>query len=302
MTYVGPSTLLAPSAAFSLGAAWAYQPKLDGCYARATLDDAGRIASVVSRTGRAIPEADELLGLLAGPPRSVLVGELEAHTEAGVAAYQQQGYRRLRLFDCLCLDGLSLTAAPYLERWGALHRAHSLLESAGLARVDAWDTVQRVPHRPRGLTGRHDGLTVRRRAGAFVSPRTAPTDLRRLPIVPLLRSVADARDLWRDVEAGTLEGLVAVNLSAPAGRRGAKFKVKLVDTLDCRVLASSGRVLHVATRAGTTQRAWRDRPTFTVQSRKGEAPGTIVEVAHHGYYKSGEPRFARVVRERSDLR
>ena len=292
MTYVGAASLLAPDRAFALGTGWAYQPKMDGCYARATLDDGGRIAAIVSRTGRPLLEAADLLGILAGPPRSVLVGELDAHTEAGVAAARRRRYACLHLFDCLMLDGLSLRDAPYLERWGALHRAQSMLEADDLARVRTWrdDTAGRslTLGRPRcPVTGRRVSRV--------------PYDLRRLPVVPLLRSPTDARALWRDVEAGTLEGLVAVRLDAKAGARDAKRKVKLVDTLDVRVLASDGRCLHVATRAGSTQRAWRERPSFVVQSRGGERPGAIVEVAHHGFYASGEPRFARVVRERRDL-
>lgn len=292
MTYAGPVSSLAPSRAFALTSAWAYQPKLDGCYAVARTDAAGRICSVLSRAGAELSEAADLHGILACPPHSVLVGELDAHTEAGNATAAAQGYRSLRLFDALALDGLDLRGLPYLERWGAIHRSQSLLESAGLARVDSWQDDD---------SG--DSLTLGRPRCPVTGRRVAriPRDLRRLPVVPLIRSVADARALWRDVEAGTLEGLVAVDLTAPAGKRGAKLKIKLTDTLDVRVLAADHSTLRVQTRGGSTQQAWRDRPTFTVPSTRGEVPGTVLEVAHNGYYKSGEPRFARVVRKRSDV-
>ena len=284
MTYVGATRLVSPEAGLSLTAAWAWQPKLDGCYAVARLDSAGRIASVTSRTGRELPEGADLLGLLAGQPDSVVVGELEAHTEAGASAAARQGYRRLHLFDALRADGVDLSALPYVERWGALHRMQSVLEGDGAARVESWhhDGYGR-PHGP---------------SGRFC--RRVPVDLRRLPIVPLLRSPSDARQPWRQVEAGALEGLVAVRLDAPAGRRDSKRKIKLTDTLDCRVVAVSPRVVRVAARGGSTQRAWRDRPTFAVGA-SGLRVGQVVEVAHHGYYATGEPRFPRVVRERTDL-
>lgn len=292
MTYVGPARLLTPSAGLAIGRGWAWQPKFDGCYAEARTDAAGRLASVVSRAGRELPEAADLLGILAGPPGSVLVGELDAHTEAGIAATAARGFANLHLFDCLALAGTDLRARPYAERWGALHRAQSAVEGDGAGRLETWRD-----------DAAGDALTLGRPRCPTTGRRVArvPRDLRRLPIVPLLRSEADARELWRDVEAGALEGLVAVRLDARAGARDGKVKIKVTDTIDARVVATSPGVLRVVTRSGTTQRAWRARPEFVIQSRGGEVPGQVVEVAHHGYYRSGEPRFARVVRTRKDL-
>lgn len=293
MTYVGPARLVDPDRGLALGNGWAYQPKLDGCYAVATTDAAGRLASVVSRTGRAIPEAADLLGILAGPPGSVMVGELDAHTEAGIAAASMRGFANLHLFDCLALGGADLRTRPYVERWGALHRAQSAVEADGAGRIETWRD-----------DAAGDALTLGRPRCPTTGRRVArvPCDLRRLPIVPLLRSLSDVRETWRSVEAGALEGMVAVRLDARAGARGAKVKIKITDTIDARVIATSPGVLRVVTRSGTTQRAWRARPEFVIQSRGGEVPGQVVEVAHHGYYRSGEPRFARVVRTRVDLR
>lgn len=292
MTYAGPARLLTPSAGLALGRGWAWQPKLDGCYAEARTDADGRLASVVSRTGRELPEAADLLGILAGPPLSVLVGELDAHTEAGIAATARRGFANLHLFDCLALAGADLRARPYVERWGALHRAQSAVEGDGSGRLETWRD-----------DAAGDALTLGRPRCPTTGRRVArvPRDLRRLPIVPLLRSEADARELWRDVEAGALEGLVAVRLDAKAGARGAKVKIKVTDTLDCRVVAADRGAIRVATRSGTTHRAWRDRPTFVVGTANPPPIGAVVEVAHHGYYRSGEPRFARVIRERKDL-
>lgn len=292
MTYLGAHSPPPAFRPFALSSAWAYQPKLDGCYAVAQTDAAGRVCSVLSRNALPIPEADDLLGIVAGPPHSVLVGELDAHTEAGIAAARARGHANLHLFDTLALDGADLSSLPYLERWGSLHRSQSVLEAECLARVTTWiDDTAGAPQtrgRPRcPVTGRRVSRT--------------PRDLRRFPIVPLIRSVADARELWRDVEAGTLEGLVAVRLDARAGAKGAKVKLKITDTLDVRVLASDRGAVRVATRAGTTQQAWRNRPVFEVGSRGQEQPGTVLEVAHHGFYKSGAPRFPRIVRRRHDI-
>lgn len=287
VTYVGAGSLLVPSAAFDLGRGWAWQRKEDGVYGEARLDGAGRVASVVSRNGREVAEARELLGIVAGPPGSVLVGELDAHTEAGNATARAAGYRCLRLFDCLALGGEDVRGLSYLDRWGALHRAQSWAEGEGLARASTWEDD--------AATGRAHAVDG---SGRFC--RRVPMDLRRFPVVPLMRSAAEAREAWRSVEDGAAEGLVAVRLDAKAGARGSKRKVKITDTIDARVVEVGAGCARVATRAGSTQRAWRDRPSFTVAA-DGLRVGAVVEVAHHGYYASGEPRFARVVRARSDV-
>ena len=266
---LGAGSLLAPDVAFTLGPSWAYQPKVDGCYAEAHLDSAGQVAEVLSRTGQPIAEGADLHGIVAGPAFSVLVGELEASTEAGSRVAAARGHRCIHLFDALRLGTTPIAGLPYVERWGALHRAQSLVESAG--HRDGWE---------RDATGRRHYA-----AGRYVA---VPRDLRRLPIVPLLRSPADARELWRDVEAGTLEGLVAVRLDAPAGKRGGKRKIKIVDTLDAAVLATDGRVLRLLSPGGVE---------FLLASRLAATvrPGQVVEVAHHGWYESGSaPRFGRV--------
>ena len=302
MRYLGPTAPLSRADALALADGWATQPKIDGCYAVARTDATGRICSVVSRTGRELPEGAELHGILAGPPASVLVGELEAHTEAGAAAYARQGYRRLHLFDCLALDGTSIAAEPYLARWGALHRAQSILEADGAARVAAWRdepghrrvvalTRATAPPQPRARD-----LTT----GRMV--RRIPHDLRCLPIIPLHRGHAAASELWREVEAGRLEGLVAVRLDAPAGARVSKRKCKLIDTIDARVLRVTGGVALLAWAGGTSAGGWARRPApFEVPARPGMTPGAIVEVAHDGWYGSGVPRFARALRVRTDL-
>lgn len=294
MIYVGAGSRLPVREGLTLPAAWAYAPKVDGVYAEIVTDLAGRICSVASRNGRPLAEGADLLGIVAAPPRSLLVGELEAHTEAGVAAFARQGFRRLHLFDALAIDGTSIARLPYLERWGWLHRAQSVVESEGLGFIRSWrdDFAPATSCRPYPIPIGRD-LTTGRLC------RRIPRDLRRLPIVPLVRGHAGAAELWRDVEAGTLEGIVAVRLDARAGARDAKRKIKLVDNADCKVLDTSPGLLRLS--APTTSPAgWRGE-SFVVQSSRPAAIGSVVEVAHDGCYGSGLPRFPRVVRTREDL-
>jgi hypothetical protein len=277
MTYTGPSARLAPDRLRALPPHVAVQPKVDGCYATLRTDHLGRICSVTSRAGRPLREGAELLGLPAGPPLSVLTGELEAHTEAGGAAYARTGYRRCHLFDCLAVRGVSVASQPYATRHAWLGEIRDDLLAS-----EPWHEDARGRAHATDGTGRY----VRR------------TSLH-LPVVPLLRGHEAARELWRQVEAGALEGLVAVDLRAPAGR--GKRKVKATDTADCRVLAVSPGLLTLAA-PRSSPAGWRGE-SFVVQFARaaGLAPGAVVEVAHDGCYASGLPRFPRVVRVRRDL-
>jgi ATP-dependent DNA ligase len=276
LDYCGAGARLAPERGCTLPPkVWAWQPKIDGCYARATLDNRGRILRVVSRSGEPIPQAADLIGILAGPPDSVLHGELEAHTEAGIRAAATRGWAALHLFDVSRLDGATLERLPYADRYGALHRAQAQLECDGDGRRATWTE---------DATGRAHGAS-----GRFVAP--IPRDLRRLPIVPMARGPGAGEMLWRShVEVGGGEGLVAVRLDAPLRMRGSKRKIKATDTLDAVCVASS-RGGSTLTYAGQS---------FTVGTEC--AVGAIVEVAHDGWYEAAAvPRFPRVVRRRDDL-
>jgi hypothetical protein len=274
--YAGAGARLDPARGLALDAnRWAWQPKVDGVYCQISTDAAGRIWSVVSRTGAELPEGRDLHGIVAAPPLSVLVGELEAHTESGVRAAAARGYRLAHLFDAIRMAGRLVTGLPYHERRGCLYRAASWVESEGLAR-DRSLTVD--------ANGDAHGPDGRYR-------RAIPRDLRRLPIVPMARGTAAARELWSTyVDRGGGEGLVAVRLDAPLGARGSKRKIKATDTIDAVVVASGGGAIRVASRG----LAW---------TMSGSAPvGAVVEVAHDGWYESGaQPRFARLVRRRADV-
>jgi ATP-dependent DNA ligase len=283
LDYAGASSRLAPDRGLALpGDRWGWQPKLDGVYARATTDAAGRIVELRHRSGEAIPlaDCDGLPGLATGLPNATLHGELEAGTECGRRSAALRGYPVLHLFDISLAAGRSLARLPYLDRYQALHRWQADVEELGrISRGDWWEV---------DATGRaHDPAT-----GRYC--RAVPRDLRRLPIVELARGVGAGQRLWRehvDREGG--EGIVAVRLDAQLGARDSKRKIKATDTLDCVVVEVRGRVARVAY-AG---RAFSLRVGVTPM-RVGET----VEVAHDGWYEAAPtPRFARLVRRRPDL-
>ncbi len=274
--YAGARGRLTIGRALELGRGWAWMPKIDGCYIRATTDAAGRILRLIQRSG-AVYESD-LVGVATGLPDAVLHGELEAHTEAGRRAAATRGWAALHLFDVTCVRRRQLHREPYQDRYARLHAYQAEAELGGRA---TWWTID-------GRGAAHDA------AGKFC--RAVPRDLRRVPVVPLVRTASAASALWREhVEVGGGEGLVAVRLEAPLGARGAKRKVKMTDELDCRVLEVSGGVARLAWKGGS----------FLCSARGRWAalrPGAVVSVAHDGYYEAGcTPRFTRIRRERADL-
>lgn len=320
--YAGATSRLDPQEGLALDPdRFGFQEKKDGAYAQISTDAHGRISSVLSQSGAPLHGAQDLIGIVAGPPFSTLVGECDLHTESGIAAARARGYACLHLFDALRVDGRYLARLPYLERRAALFAAQSWVESEGRSRRRDWTLDARgnahatvasgsrvaAPIERGGAIGRPSStpkaIGAGRRAarpGTFVSP--VPRDLRRLPILPLHRGADAARALWSSVESTGAEGLVAVRLDAPIGRRGAKVKIKSTDTLDCYVVSSDRTAAivraRVASDAASIDRVrWRV-VEFTVAGC--HAVGSIVEVAHNGWHDSGAPRFARVVRQRTD--
>jgi hypothetical protein len=274
--YCGAGARLTPERGLALDAnRWAWSPKIDGVYARVSLDRRGRIANVLGRNGRPVADAADLIGVLAGRPDSVLHGELEAHTEAGNRISSSRGWRALHLFDVTRHAGRDASWLGYSDRYDLLRRDREQLASAGF--VNPWVSDDHGDA--------HDAAT-----GRYC--KAIPRDARRLPIVPLVRGSAES--LWRqfvEVEGG--EGLVAVRLDAPARARGAKRKIKQTDTIDATV---------VAVDANAAVLTWRGH-SFVVSARGATCtPGDVVEVKHDGWYEAGvTPRFARIVRNRHDL-
>lgn len=276
--YVGAGARLDPERGLALDPdRWCWQPKRDGCYARVSLDRRGRVSTVLSRAGAPLREGADLIGILAGPPDSVLHGELEAHTEAGNRAAAARGWRALHLFDTTRLAGRDVSGLPFAARIAELElvRAQLGTDPARWRTDDHGDA--------------HDVRTGRYTAAV-------PRDLRRLPLIAAARGAGSAAVLWRDVvERGGGEGLVAVRLDAPSGARNAKRKIKPTDTLDCTVLSCRGGAARLEYRGHTF--------VLSARGRWGQlAAGDLVEVAADGWYeRSPTPRHPRIVRVRSDL-
>lgn len=294
--YTGAGTRLALDAALRLPRGWAYQPKVDGTYVRAKTDERGRLIEGLSRTGARVDLGD-LAGIVAGPPLAILHGELDAHTEAGIRIAACRGWRNLHLFDCTRAAGASLERLPYAERYATLHRAQVAIELAGLGRIAP---TQQDPRKWKWRRPTDGGLAPAKYEWRPLNPKGVvpggpPRDLRRVPVVPMVRTRAQAEQLWDEhVLRGGGEGIVAVALAAPAGRRNSKRKVKQCDTLEAVCLGSDGGVAELR----------RGEQTFLVSARGRcqPQPGDVVEVLHDGFYERDfTPRFARMVRVRNDL-
>ncbi len=282
MTYTGAGSRLAPERGLALDPdRWAWQPKIDGQFATVTTDHLGRICSVLSRAGEEIGQASDLHGIVAGPPFSTFTGEFEAHTEAGNRISSCRGWRNLHLFDALYLDGRNISTLSYQQRYGALHRAQSIIEGDGLARIR---TV-------RDKHGRHQAEGSRKYTSGV------PRDLRRLPIVPMARGKSAGAELWLSyVERGQGEGVVAVRLDAPAGRVNAKRKLKNTDELDVTIVSVDPSGNYCGAMFGSVR--------LSLSCRKTNRPqvGEVWAVKCDGWYESSiTPRFARLGRRRDDL-
>lgn len=275
--YAGARGLVSLSALPSLGPRWALQPKIDGCYVTALLDGDGRIAELRARSGRVLGDlAGDVLGVLAGRPWSILVGEYEAMTEAGERAAMARGYRCLHLFDCVQAGLERVAERPYRERRDRLYAMHAELEDASLDRP--W----------------HETPTGKAKDDRGRWTRAIPRSWRRVPIVEQLPSTMAGRAWAEWVEGPGGEGLVAVNLDAPMGRRRAKRKCKLTDTLDAVVAEFDPKLCLLV---------WRGHPFIVSRGRHEPNVGDIVSVAYNGFFERQViPRFPRIVSVRQDLR
>ena len=277
LDYCGATRRVKPEEGLALDPSrWVWLEKADGAYVRASTDSRGRIASMILRSGSpcSAHEAGDLIGMPIGLPDSVLHGELNAHTEAGVRDRETFGAARVRLFDVSRYQGASIERLGYGERYAMLHRWQAETEcyAPSLARA------------PKDAAGRcHDSF------GRF----TARRDLTRLPILRLYRGKAGAELAWREVvEVGGGEGLVAADTTAPLGKGKAKIMAEL--TLDWLVVEVGPRAAWLL---------WKgNRVAVSCAGKVRPQPGEIWELACDGFYESGvTPRFARLRRRRDDL-
>lgn len=214
--------------------------------------------------------ADGLIGALVGAPGSVLVGEIEAFTEAGNRIAAANGHRRIHLFDVIRAGEEYVARQPYHVRRDALWRMQSEVECNGGEQV----------------TGR-----ARDAEGCFVSPKVPGWRL--TPIVPQWpASLVEVA--WGDVVIdGEGEGLVLVNLDAGMGAKSSKIKCRPWETLDCPVVGVS-RTTITAT--------WCGHPFNVARGKHEPAVGDVVEVKHAGFYETGvTPKYPSLVRVRREL-
>lgn len=256
---------------------YAVAEKIDGCYAHVHLGGQGRIERVFARSGEAFPRKllGDLVGCQVGAPDSVLVGELEAWTEAANRAATARGFRVIHLFDAIRVAGRYLAREPYQDRRDALWRSQSWAENFGP-----------------GLPYQRDrrGMAHEQGSGRFC--QAIPRDWRRTPIVEQL-APARAGELWERAQVGQAEGLVVTALDAPIGRRGAKRKAKPLRSIDATVVGV-GR--------SCAQVTWAGGSFFVSCAGRQLERGQVVEVVHESFYeRTGQPRFARLARARADL-
>lgn len=286
MTYCGPSSSVAPDRLRAIDAdRWAFQPKIDGVYCTITTDSRGRVANMLYRSGKLVSlgDADGLPGQYIGLPDSTIYGELEAQTESATRARSARGFALVHLFDAGRIAGRSIAAEPYSARYGWLHRWQAHVEcyepdvaSAEFARRDG----NGVPHDVLGQF-------CKASAGA----------VRRMPIVSLYRGHGAAESLWAEhVERSGGEGVVAVRLDAPLGRRGGKCKCRATTTLDCLVVDVGARA------AVLSYRGHSFAVSAGCKAAQGMRQGDVVEVLANGWHeKSVTPKHARVLRVRRDV-
>jgi len=288
LDYCGPATRIPVEKGLALDPRrWGWMPKHDGSAVRIATDAAGRISTMLFRSGKVLNavEADGLLGLATGAPDSVFWAEMTIYSEAAIREREALGYSLARVWDVSRLDGRSVAHEPFAVRHGLLQRWQATVENLApeVARRQTWtqDAAGRA----------HDAQD-----GRFTRPR--PRDLRLLPLVPVTRTRAGAESLWQSfVEVGGGEGLVAVDLTKPIGvGRRAKFKLKRTDAIACTVLevgTTGARVTWAGQTFRIPCRAWVDRLR----------PGDVVDVVSDGFLECRPvPRFARVVRVRHDLK
>lgn len=263
--YVGATKRISLRDARALGSRWQVQQKVDGMLCRLYLNQQGRVARAFSRSGREIPTdlLGGILGARLGNPSAELAGELEAHTEAGNRIASRRGHRLVHLFDCLHDGTRSLVRMPYQARRDALWRMWAEAEA---------DSA------PNG----------RDAAGRFSGAR----DTQLAPILPQA-PIGQLERVWGDVMDQDGEGVVLVNLDAPAGARASKLKCKPTESIDARVVQAARTV---------TICEWRGSLFSVAAGRHLAEVGDVVEVRHDGFYESGStPRFPAIVRVRRDL-
>jgi ATP-dependent DNA ligase len=101
------------------------EEKNDGHWCEVITDATGKVIRVGGRSGKPFANAnvEGILGMQTHLPDTVLVGELEAGTEAALMRHQRIGFHRVHLFDMVKLMGLATVELPYEKRRELLEMA-----------------------------------------------------------------------------------------------------------------------------------------------------------------------------------
>lgn len=119
-TYIGPKVQIQPSELDRHERTGRYvaEEKHDGFWAEVTTDEAGRIVRLVGRSGKTFDgeSVRGLIGFQTGLASSVLIGELEAGTEAANLRNAKLNHRRVWVFDVVKLLGNDTRVLTYEQR------------------------------------------------------------------------------------------------------------------------------------------------------------------------------------------
>lgn len=208
--YLGPDLELMPEALekFEATGQWVLEPKHDGMWAMLTVGNpkAGRPHTLKSR--------DASTGLVGGgnagdlvelplllPEGTIVVGELEAATEASTKLFAQHGFRRLHLFD-YPKGGSDHRKLPWTKR-------RSLLE--GLAKDFSAEAAKRLPVVP------YFTDKFRERYEAFIAEGLEGVVLKRKDSLYTTPRADGKTDLWHRCKARVTEDYVLCGIGHTKG-------------------------------------------------------------------------------------
>ena len=272
---------------------WIVQRKYDGQYAEIELDCHGLVRELRSKTGRVIrtDESQSMLGVFAGYPNSILVGELMGHTEEGKKNTRTRGYSRVFIFDALVLRDELVDGQPFHARDTMIKKMYGELSAIVGTRKAWWDDKE---SRARDFHGK---FTTR-----------VPKSWKRVPTVENFYGLKGGKTLWDTYVKGGGEGIVWCDPNAPVGKRGAKLKQKPLDTLDCQVESIGTNYCQVSfydlkdLEEGAVVQECRKKAFVIFHGKRNLSIGDTVEVGFNGFTeKSGLPKFPRILKTRKDL-
>lgn len=116
--YVGPKLQFQPEKLSSFdNGKWAAERKYDGVWTAFIINGSGLINEIYTRKGTLLV-GDVVSGLHLNTdiPNTILIGELEASTQAATKSYYKLGYRRVWVFDAPMVLGEDVRHVPYFKR------------------------------------------------------------------------------------------------------------------------------------------------------------------------------------------